>query len=129
MLNKELYNNLNSDNKRLIDTFYTMLIEWKIRSFIKALKDYSNLIGNAVTGEMRCYFASEFELDDEEYFGDTGVAFYFDYPSTDKDCIIVLTNKQFYDILVEKCNNYIKLYGKKSEIAELLSIIKEKLNI
>ena len=121
---------LNSNNEKDIDLFYDMLIKWEPKSFLRVLKDYSNLRGNAVTNEMNCYFASELDPNDEDYFGDTGVAFYFDYPSVDEDCIIVLTNKEFYDVLVKKCNDYLQVDNMhKGEVNSLLHIIKQKLNV
>ena len=131
MVNREKsYERLNNKNIKWIDMFYKMVIEWKVRSFIQILKDYSNLKGNAITNEMNCYFAAELVPDDEDYFGDTGVAFYFDYPAVDENCIIVLTNKEFYDILVDKCKDYLKIASEhKDEIEALLITIKQKLNV
>lgn len=121
---------LSNENIKLIDQFFRLLINWKTNKFRKVLEGYSKLMGNAINNEMNCYFASELAPDDEDYFGDTGVAFYFDYPAVDEDCVIVLTNKEFYDILVEKCGDYLKIDRvSEDEVKALLQIIKQKLNI
>jgi hypothetical protein len=121
---------LNSENIELIDQFYRLLINWHTQRFLEALKGYSDLKGNAVNNEMNCYFASELDPNDEDYFGDTGVAFYVDYPDVEEEGIIVLTNREFYDILINKCNDYLQIEsGHQNEVQTLLNIIKRKLNV
>ena len=79
---------------------------------------------------MRCYFSNEFPISDEEYFGDTGVAFYFDYPAVDEECIIMLSNQEFYEVIKKKYMEYLKDNKmNQKEILRLLDEIKCKLSL
>lgn len=130
MLDQELYVKYDINTKKMLDTFFKLLIEWRTKNFINVLQGYSKLEGNAVNEEMRCYFASEYQKNEEEYFGDTGIAFYFDYPAVDKDCIVILSYNEFWDVLNEKCQDYLRLdSSKEDEIAKLLSCIMERLQL
>lgn len=117
-------------NEKLINEFYNILFEWRRGTVIDVLKNYIELKGNAVNEEMRCYFSSEFPKDDEEYFGDTGIAFYFDPPAVHDDCVVVLSNEQFVQIVREKYKDFIqKNKSKEDEICFLLEKLKKKLLI
>jgi hypothetical protein len=116
------------NNENLIDEFYKILFNWRKEKVLDTLKGYSQLIGNAVNEEIRCYFSNEFSENEEEYFGDTGVAFYFDYPAVNEDCVVILTNKQFFQVIKEKYMAYLQDdSSKEKEIISLLDEIKEKL--
>lgn len=118
------------NNAILIDEFYKILFEWRKEKILEVIRGYSQLTGNAVNEEMRCYFSSEFPINDEEYFGDTGVAFYFDYPAVDEECIIILSNQEFYEVIKKKYMEYLKDNKmNEEEILKLLDEIKRKLNL
>ena len=118
------------DKPMLIDHFYTILFEWRKEKVLDVIKGYSQLIGNAVNEEMRCYFANEFPINDEEYFGNTGVAFYFDDPAVDEECIIILSNQQFYEVIKKKYMEYLNVNkSNKEEIISLLDEMKNKLGL
>jgi len=95
-------------NENLIDSFYDILFNWREKKVIDVLKGYCNLNGNAVNEEMRCFFANEFPKNDEEYFGEEGIAFYFDNPAVPEDCIVILTYEEFYDVVKTRFENYVR---------------------
>ena len=115
-------------NEKLVDEFYSILFSWRRNTIVDVLKKYVQMEGNAVNEEMRCYFANEFPEKDEEYFGNSGIAFYFDDPSVLEDCIIILSNIQFIKIVKEKYMDYIKIdEGFRDEICKLIVELEEKL--
>ena len=70
------------------------------------------------------------EKDDEEYFGDSGVMFYYDYPAEEEDTAIFLTNEEFFGVLQEKSEEYLQKHAEdRQEVAELLKEIRKKLNV
>lgn len=94
------------------------------------MKGYCELKGNAINEEMRCFFANEFPQNDEEYFGEEGVAFYFDNPVVLDDCIVILTYEDFYKIVKERYESYIKNNkDSKDEIQSLLVCLGKNLKI
>lgn len=95
-------------NENLINNFYDILFNWRGNRVIETLKGYCNLNGNAVNKEMRCFFANEFSKNDEEYFGEEGIAFYFDNPAVPEDCIVILTYEEFYDVVKTRFENYVR---------------------
>lgn len=73
-----------------------------------------------------CVFAKDFEPWEDDYFGETGIAYYFDYPAVDKDKIVVLDYKTFYKYLEEITLKYLERNVERKEtILNLLKIIKE----
>ena len=97
--------------------------------FIDALKNYSQLEGFGIE-VIWCCFANEYEEWEEDYFGESGVAYYFDYPAVEKDCTIILNNEEFYKYLVEKCEEYVVKYEDKKDIVlNYLKKIKINLNL
>ena len=77
-----------------------------------------------------CCFANEYEKWEEDYFGESGVAFYFEYPAVEEDCTIILSNEEFYKYLVDECKDYIKKYPKDEDVVHnYLSVIKKKLKL
>lgn len=116
--------------KELIDYFYDVLIKLRPNLFLKILKGYVNLQGNSVTEDMICYFAKEIPQEEEDYFGNTGIGFCFFSPAVDKDCKVILSYEEFYDILQEKVQLYSTYHVEfKEEMLELLFQIKENLGI
>lgn len=117
-------------NENLINNFYDILFDWREKKVIDILKGYCELKGNAINEEMRCFFANEFPKDDEEYFGEKGVAFYFDSPAVLDDCIVILTYKDFFEVVKEKYENYIRNNrDSKEEIQSLLICLRKNLKI
>ena len=117
-------------NEVLINNFYDILFDWREKKVIDVLKGYCEFKGNAINEEMRCFFANEFPRNDEEYFGEEGVAFYFDSPAVIDDCVVILTYKDFFEVVKERYDNFIKNDKvNKDEIQSLLMCLKEKLEI
>lgn len=113
--------------KEYVKYYYDLLDDSK---FKKALLNYSQLRGYGVIEDIWCCFANEYEEWEEDYFRESGIAFYFDYPAVKEDCYIILENKEFYQYLVEQCEEYInRRPNDKNEIEELLKIISNKLNL
>ena len=117
-------------NENLINWFYDILFDWREDWAMDALKGYSNLTGNAINEEMRCFFANEFPQNDEEYFGEEGIAFYFDVPAVPEDCVIILTYEEFYDVVKTRYENYARNHQEKQdEIGLLLKNLKKAIKI
>lgn len=94
------------------------------------MKGYCELKGNAINDYMSCHFANEFTKNDEEYFGEEGIAFYLDYPAVDEDCIVILTYEEFFNITKTKFENYIGYnQDSKEKVQELLLCLKKSLKI
>lgn len=109
----------------LMKFFYDML---KPR-FLTLLRKYANGEGYGIEN-MWCVFASDYEPWEEDYFGETGIAYYFDYPAVEKDEIVILDYKTFYQYLKEESSVYLhQNMDKKEEIEELLLKVRERFNI
>lgn len=113
-----------NENKYMIDDYFYIMLEWRKSKALEALKNYCNKRGNAVNEEMRCSFADEIPVEDEEYFGASGVVFYVDYPAADEDSAIIVSYQEFYDIVEEKFKEFAK---KNSEKSLEINILLEKL--
>ena len=50
---------------------------------------------------MEISFASEYNVNDAEYFGETGVVLYAYYPAAIEDMAIIMSEEQFYKLLSE----------------------------
>jgi hypothetical protein len=74
-----------------------------------------------------CVFAKDFEPWEDEYFGETGVAYYFDYPAVEKDKVVILDYETFYKYLEEVTLGYLERnIEDKENIINLLKVVKEK---
>lgn len=113
----------------LIKEYYDALFFFKQQKVVDVLKGYCRLKGNAINDYMSCHFATEFSnKDDEEYFGESGVVFYLDYPAVDNDCAIVLSYDEFLEVVKCRCKEYISVNPEKNdEIVQLLDILEQKL--
>jgi len=97
--------------------------------FKKALSNYSESRGFGIE-DIWCCFANEFEAWEEDYFGEEGVAYYFDYPAVEKDCIVILSYSEFYKYLTEACEEYIKRnVNEEKEVKVYLKKIKENFKL
>lgn len=95
--------------------------------FIEALEEFSNRDGFGI-GEIGCGFADNYEPWEEDYFGKTGVAFYFDYPAVKEDITLILDEETFYMYLIKASENYLARYPDEEQIVkELLAKIKNNL--
>ena len=118
------------ENEYLIKEYFDALFFFREKTVIDVLKGYCNLKGNAINDYMSCHFANEFLENDEEYFGEKGVAFYLDYPAVDEDCIVILTYEEFFEVVKQSYENYIRSNQNcKDEIQSLLICLRKNLKI
>ena len=130
MYDKDEYIESLEDKNKYIKKYYEDMSMLDAKQLLKALKKYSKGEGYAISQELRCCFANEFEAWEEDYFGEEGVAYYFDYPAVEKDCIVVLSYSEFYKYLTEECEKYIKRnFNEEKEVKEYLEKIKENLKL
>lgn len=112
--------------KELLNLYYWVIGDER---FLSVLDKYSNCEGFGVEN-IWCCFANEYEEWEEDYFGESGVAYYFDYPAVEKDCTITLNYEEFYKYLFETCQEYIKKHEEeKVVIYEYLNKIKMNLGL
>ncbi|EOP59314.1 hypothetical protein IIW_04945 [Bacillus cereus VD136] len=112
--------------KELLNLYYWVIGDER---FLSVLDKYSNCEGFGVEN-IWCCFANEYEEWEEDYFGESGVAYYFDYPAVEKDFTIILNNEEFYKYLFETCEEYIKKHEEeKVVIYEYLDKIKMNLSL
>ena len=117
------------ENKSTIDCFFANFKFYSSDHLIEILKKFCNFQGAYLDDYEHCSFASEIDEYDEDYFGDTGVGFFFYTPGYEDDMLIVLNYQEFYNE-VEK--TYKELLDNKPEIKgevnELLESLHEKIN-
>lgn len=88
------------------------------RSFIETLKGFKNGVG-AGFNETYCGFPGEEEFDEEPLIG-------IEFAVMDEE--VILNYGEFYDILIQVCDSYLKnLPDEKEEVTSLCDGIKEKL--
>lgn len=114
------------DINKYIKYYYEHIGE---KNLLKALTNYSDSRGYGIE-DIWCCFANEYEEWEEDYFGESGVAYYFDYPAVEKDCTVILNYSEFYKYLSVECEEYIKRnVDKEKEANEYLEKIKENLKL
>ncbi|PDZ11513.1 ribonuclease toxin immunity protein CdiI [Bacillus pseudomycoides] len=97
--------------------------------FLDALNNFSNRQGFGIE-DIWCVFANEYEPWEEDYFGETGVAYYFDYPAIDKDEVLTLDKDSFYKYLLDASEDYLtRNLTDEQKVKKHLKIIKRKLHI
>lgn len=96
--------------------------------FLDALKNYSNGEGFGI-GEIWCVFAEELQPWEDGYFGEHGVAYYFDYPAVEKDEVLVIDNNLFFRYLQEASNKFLERNpGCELVVNKSLLLIKNRLD-
>ncbi|CAM2896601.1 ribonuclease toxin immunity protein CdiI [Hathewaya histolytica] len=121
---------INNKNKskieELLNLYYWVIGDEKL---LFVLDKYSNCEGFGVEN-IWCCFANEFQEWEEDYFGESGVEYYFDYPALEKDCMVILTYKEFYEYLLDFCKKYVEKHSEEKDIIyEYLNNIKVNLNL
>jgi len=128
-------NNMNylnfNENEGYITDFYEILFTINFeRLALKHLINYCDLKGCYVNDEMVCVFSSELQTDDEDYFGENKVAYYFFEPAVKEDKQIVISYQEFYDIVYKYYSEYARQHSEEQdEIMRLLAELKNKLNV
>ena len=114
-------------NEGYITDFYEILFTINFeRLALKHLINYCDLKGCYVNDEMVCVFSSELQTDDEDYFGENKVAYYFFEPAVKEDCAIILDYVDFYRVVKENFEKNLSLFNdKKNDVLELLEKLKK----
>lgn len=124
-----MINNNIKDNKKnveLVKYYYTIMGDEK---FLTILDNYANGDGYGIEN-VWCVFADDYETWEEDYFGDTGIAYYFDYPAVEKDETVILDYEVFFKYLKEACVKYLERNPQNKKVVEsYLARIKEKFNV
>ena len=85
------------------------------------LDKFKNRLGVAVNEDLTCYFASEIPPDDPEYFGDSGVVIYVNYPIVEHDTAVIMNYPQFFALLKEYIDENAASFS-----AQDMTLIREK---
>ena len=96
----------------------------KMRSY---LEGYRRRIGNALDDYHVLYFADEFPVEDEEYFGDHGVAVYWHDPAEDILHITLMEEAEYYRQLAKALQHYSHIFS-DDELAFLLTELESLIN-
>lgn len=118
-------------NENVIKDFFQQLFVCREKKITLLLREFCEYKGFAANEYMSCHFAKEFpDPRDEEYFGKDGVVFYLDYPAVPEDVVVVLTNKEFYQVVKENYDNYVIVHQEeKEQIVKLLNALKRNLEV
>ena len=83
-----------------------------------------------VSDFQHCCFPGFYDEDEPEYFGKTGVALVIDYPAAEVDCMILLTNEEYFSEVSKWAEKYVEDTPEDAEeVAELLEKLKEKFGL
>ncbi|MFC9658402.1 ribonuclease toxin immunity protein CdiI [Bacillus subtilis] len=117
---------MDNKNKELINYFFKVMGDER---FIRILEKFSIEEGYGIEN-VWCVFADDYEKWEEDYFGDEGIAFYFDYPAVEEDKEVILDYENFYKYLNEIVGQYVERHpDNKLEVEKYMGTIKEKYNI
>lgn len=109
-----------------MESYFTLIGDYH---FVMALNNYSELFGFGIE-DIWCCFANQYDEWEEDYFGESGVEFYFDYPAVSEDLSFILTYEEFYQYILEASERYIERHPEHKEIVkEHLDKIKMAFNI
>lgn len=117
--------NKNFELMNAVELYFMYLSE---DSFVKALESFSEGMGYCVDDYVICGFANEYEVDDEGYFGNSGVKFEIEPPAYDYHKKQVIENTEFISILTEMSEQYKKDHlAESTQIDKLVEEIRSKL--
>jgi hypothetical protein len=109
-----------------IEMYFLYLSE---ENFIKALESYKRGIGYCVDSFVTCGFSTEYEVDDEGYFGDSGIKFEIEPPASDISQIQIVEYNNFHLFLSDMAVQYKESHPSEQEkIDQLIKDIKIKLD-
>ena len=98
--------------------------------FPRFLQKDKQVGGVGVSDFQACFFPGYFDEDEPEYFGKTGVALFIDYPAAEVDCMIFLTNEEYFFEVSKWAEKYVEDTPEDAEeVAELLEKLKEKFGL
>ena len=113
-------------NKELVKYFFQMMGDER---FLTVLEKYAGGEGYGIE-HVWCVFADDYEEWEEDYFGEEGIAFYFDYPAVEEDEEVILDYETLYIYLKEIAESYLVRHPKNElEIDNYMNKIKERYKI
>ncbi|QBG55004.1 hypothetical protein D2M30_0653 [Bacillus amyloliquefaciens] len=117
---------MDNKSKDLINYFFQVMGDER---FLRILEKFSNGEGYGIEN-VWCVFADDYEEWEDDYFGDEGIAFYFDYPAVKEDEEVILDYENFYKYLNKIVDQYLERHPEnKSDVEGYMRKIKEKYNI
>lgn len=126
MYNKELYEEDVNKKEEIIKKYFISIGD---SYFIDALKKFSIPRGFGIE-TVCCTFASDYDVWDEGYFGDTGVEFSIQNPAVSQDVFAIVNYMTFYKYLIEASDNYLLRHQEdKDNVESYLLKIKDKINV
>jgi hypothetical protein len=93
------------DKKKTLVNYYFQVMGDE--RFLTILEKYANGEGYGIE-HVWCVFADDYEEWEEDYFGDEGIAFYFDYPAVEEDEEVILDYQSLYLYLRDIVSAYLK---------------------
>ncbi|PEI31419.1 ribonuclease toxin immunity protein CdiI [Bacillus pseudomycoides] len=122
---RDTYTNKNLKKQNVINVLVELTLDY---NFIEILQGF--LVENVVRRDtLGVVYSDEFDPDDDEYFGEDKVLFYY-YYGLDETQEDIVNHEELCDYLGVACDFYIKKYpDKKVEVKNLLEQIKGKYRI
>lgn len=111
-----MYDNYYLEEKN-VEQLLNIYFEKIYKYFGNALKSYKIGKGFGI-GKVCCGFAKGRKPKDSDYFGKTGVAFWFDKPIVEKDTIVIIRYEEFYNRIKDIAKTYIEDNPTKKEGVE-----------
>ncbi|MDQ0928541.1 hypothetical protein QFZ25_002601 [Bacillus atrophaeus] len=112
--------------KELINYFFKVMGDER---FIQILEKFSNGEGYGIEN-VWCVFADDYEKWEEDYFGNEGIAFYFDYPAVKENEEVFLDYENFYKYLNEIVSEYLERHSENEpEVEKYMKGIKDRYEI
>ncbi|MFI8623181.1 ribonuclease toxin immunity protein CdiI [Bacillus altitudinis] len=117
---------MKNKNKELVKYFFQVMGDER---FLTIMDKFSKKEGYGIE-HVWCVFADDYEEWEEDYFGEEGIAFYFDYPALQEDEEVILDYETLYEYLDEIVEFYLVRHPEnKLEIDNYMKKIKLKYNI
>lgn len=126
MINNDICVSDDKEKKALVMYYYEAMGDERLQ---KILNKHAKGEGFGIEN-IWCVFASDFEPWEDDYFGEAGIAYYFDYPAVDRDKVVILDYETFYKYLEEVTFKYLERnVEEKIVLHSLLKIIRERFDI
>ena len=99
------------EKRKYVRDFYSML-RFDVRTihpkaFLNALDGYVKLKGSAFAETHWMFFAHEIPEGEPDWF-ESGIEIRIDWPAVDEDVVIPLSYEEFYPMLCEECEKYLR---------------------
>lgn len=89
------------EGEKYVRKFFNAVFVLRKDNIANYLTEFKNQRGIAVNDDLVCYFASELSKEDPEYFGDSGVVIYVNFPIAETDVAVILEYEQFLNLIQE----------------------------